>query len=208
MSTRRRGQSLAEFALVVTIMVAALVTAIDFVPLFNIRAQVFEVAASATEAAARYRAPIGKLNSPISEPTQRAWLCEQLSHQVYETLLSLGLDVGTTTPKSTCDPTDFSTLGPDRRFTVSAQLLASFDAKPGDAIPAEQNRWDIDPRADAAGGNPTPRYARICVGYQWQSKMGLLALYNRGIADFNAGWFTAANFGFCGRAVLDPRRSR
>lgn len=200
---RRRGQSLAEFALIVVILVASLVTAIDFVPLFNIRAQVFEIAASATESASRYRAPIG-----ATEAQQRAWLCEQLSHQVYDSLRSAGLDVGTTRPKATCDPTDFSTLGPSRRFTVSAELLANFDSKPGEVPPADQFKWDIDPRADAAGGNPSPRYARICVGYQWQSQIGLLALYNRGATQFAPQWFTAAKFGFCGRAVLDPRRSR
>ena len=197
------GQALAEFALVIGMLLMVVVTVLDLVPALDAQARVLNGAAAAVQRAGRFL--------PAENATalqDRNALCDQISVVVDGILFD-----------------SFSANGATQANVPIANGRTGCTARPGGKlVPGADNPaiWvaAVNPKTGVTdeslrllpsvvvNGQLQPVPIEVCVAYKWQPKMGLFWLFSKGpgqIQSVTDGLFT---FGFCGRDVIDPNRSR
>ena len=200
MNRRARGQSMAEFAPVLPIMLMIAFTTLDLFNFITARGRVFDLAAGSLEAVAAAKPPDGADFGPAA---QRDFLCAQLYAQAAGLAASAGLPGSDALPATggcSSTPTNGARLAVDLIALSSISEEVEIGANPNTELPFGQLPSTYE------AGSVEPINVRVCVAYLWPPGMGVF-YFARGIGLGAEQVDRALTWRFCGRTALDPRRS-
>lgn len=191
-----RGQALAEFAIVIGVMMMLVVTSLQMVPAIAARGIVLDAAANAVERANRFLAPQDDNNS-ISAASQRTMLCNQLLVVVQTQLRGSGLPVAGATDAGCRSGNPTSMFNPIVNVTTVAT-----PANPGGYLDLR----NFDQRR--AGLSETGPSFNVCIAYRWQPQAGLLWLISQAPGEISSSIQNSFIYRYCAPGVIDAQRTR
>jgi len=206
MIRRRRGQSLAEFALTAAIIVALLTTLAAIIPAIGNRNAVIQSMAQVAADAPRFVAYDGDTSGAgaWSAETRRQRLCAALLERV-RAAMALGLpeDSPFTVASGACAAAGNSTA------VLTAPVAGN------NPILNVRIVCDVDPNnrtsANCNHGSPYGPSDRIlvCIAYRWNIPGGILLAAPSNLTGISRSDLTAINYRFCAPEItIDAYRSR
>lgn len=210
--SRRRGQSMAEFVIVLPIMIMIAFTTLDLYEFISVRGRVFDLAAASLEAVTAAKPPDetyiagGGGSGTPNRLLQYNFLCKQLYAQ------TVGLAKAANMPNvGGMDPAAGSCTGittDAAPVAVDLITLASLgDNVPISGGPTSDVPYGRRPSEYQVDGSVRPAIVRVCVHYRWVPLFGVF-YFAKGLGQIGTDVVSSAlTWHFCGRTALDPRRT-